>query len=125
MLGARSKTGKFFKLLSVNIGLNESVLNSLSKWRTDPFTIYDFFLQNSWQKYNKVECKTWALADEYGYLGQFEPNQDAKKGKMFVSSTKRILGQNVVLRLMKRLHLTVCSHMFMDNNFKSFRLLIQ
>ena len=74
---------------------------------------------------NKVKCKIWALAVAYGNLGQFEPNQYEKKGKMFVSSTKWGLGENVALRLMECLPPTVCCHIFMNNNFKSFRLFTQ
>ena len=41
----------------------------------------------------------WVLPETYGCVVQFEPYQGAKKVKQVASSTKRGLGENVVLRL--------------------------
>ena len=71
----------------------------------------------------QVGCNIWVLSEAYGYVIQFEPYQGAKKGKHVASSTKWVLGENVVLRLMECLTPTV-SYIFMNNYFASFRLLI-
>ena len=47
----------------------------------------------------------------------------ARKGKQVASCTKWGLGENVVLRLIECLTPTVSFDMFMDNWFRSFRLL--
>ena len=48
------------------------------------------------------ECKILVLvAEVYGYVGQFRPYQDVKKGQQVVFSTKWGLGENVVLWLIE------------------------
>ena len=55
----------------------------------------------------RIGYNIWVLADAYGYVVQFEPNQRVKKRKQVASSTKWGLGENVVLQLMECLPPTV------------------
>ena len=79
------------------------------------------------QRINKSiqeECKIWILvAEAYGYVIQFRTYQAAKKGKQFASSTKCVLGENVVLRLMECLAPAFACDIFMDNNYRALHLL--
>ena len=65
--------------------------------------------------------RIWVLAEVYGYVVQFEPYQGVKKGKQVSSSTKWVLGETFILRLMECLPLTVSFHILMDNYFTYFR----
>ena len=69
------------------------------------------------------EYKIWVLVATYGYVVQLRPCQGAKNGKQFASSTKWLLGENIVLRLMECLTLTLIFDIFMVNYFTSIRLL--
>ena len=55
----------------------------------------------------RIGYNIWVLAETYGYVVQFEPNQGVKKRKQVASSTKWGLGENVVLQLMECLPPTV------------------
>ena len=64
------------------------------------------------------------VLEAYGRVVQFKPYQGVTKEKRVASSTKWRLGENVVLGLMKCLPPTVSHHIFLNNYFTSFRLLI-
>ena len=57
------------------------------------------------------------------HIVPFRPYQGAKKRKQVASSTKRGLGENIVLRLMECLTPIFSFDIFMDNYFTYFRLL--
>ena len=63
------------------------------------------------------------MVEAYGYLVYYRPYQGAKQGKQVASSTKWVLGEDVVLRLMEFLTPAFTFDIFMDNYFISFRLL--
>ena len=71
------------------------------------------------EKYNIYVLVTEA----YGYVVQFRLYQGAKKGKRVVSSTKWVLGKDVVLRPMKCLTWTFSFNRLLGNYFTSFCLL--
>ena len=71
----------------------------------------------------QVRHNIWVLAQAYGQVVQFEPDQGVKKGKQVASTTKWGLVENVFLWLMERLPPYVSYHIFMNNYFTFFRLL--
>ena len=79
------------------------------------------------QRINKSiqeKCKIWILvAEACGYVVQFRTYQGAKKGKQFPSSTKCGLGENVVLWLMECLTPAFGCDIFMNNKYRTLRLL--
>ena len=62
------------------------------------------------------------MAEAYDYLVHYRPYQGVTKGKPVASSGKWGLGENIALRLMECLTLTVIFNIFMDNYFTSVRL---
>ena len=62
------------------------------------------------------------MAEAYDYLVHYRPYQGVTKGKLVASSGKWGLGENIALRLMECLTLTVIFNIFMDNYFTSLRL---
>ena len=70
-----------------------------------------------------MECKSLVLADTYGCVVQFEPNEDVMKEKQFASSTKWGSRESIALLLMKCLRPTVSYYILMDNYFTPFHLL--
>ena len=64
-------------------------------------------------------------AEAYSYVVQLILYQGAKKGKQVVSSTKSVLEENVVLRLMKCLTLTFSFNGYLYHYFASICLLTQ
>ncbi len=72
----------------------------------------------------RVGYKMWVLAEESGYVVQFDPYQGAKStGPTRSSPTSWGLGEKVVLELLEVLPQGVSYHVFMDNFFCSVRLL--
>ena len=70
------------------------------------------------------KCKIWILvAEACGYVVQFKTYQSAKKGKQFPSSTKCGLGESVVLWLMECLTPAFGCDIFMNNKYRTLRLL--
>ena len=50
-----------------------------------------------------VGCKIWVLAEQYGYVIQFDSCHGAKSGKQIASKTRSELGEMVFLCLMNNL----------------------
>ena len=76
---------------------------------------------------NKSICmgyKICVLVKQYGYVIQFDPYQEEKSGKQVASNTRWWLVEMVVLFLMESLPTKGNNHVFMDNYFASFWLLV-
>lgn len=76
---------------------------------------------------NKSICmgyKICVLVKQYGYVIQFGPYQEEKSGKQVASNTRWWLVEMVVLFLMESLPTKGNNHVFMDNYFASFWLLV-
>ena len=114
---------EFLELLTVINVSNRRFLNSLSTGR--PNTYYrTYSIRERISKSIQKEYEIWVLdAESYGYVVQFRPYQDTKKGKQVASSTKWGLGLKIVLRLTQYLTPTFNFDSFMDNSFTSFCLL--
>ena len=67
--------------------------------------------------------KMWVLAESNGYVVQFDPYQGAKgKNSSRKFAKNWVLGEKVVLDLLKSLPQKLSYHVFCDNFFTSFRL---
>jgi len=117
------KSDKFCKVRPTIDHLNKKFLefsfNGENKSIDESMVPY-FGTHGSRQRINnkpvRVGYKIWVMAEQYGYVVQFDPYQGAKSGrKQVASKTNWGLGEIVVLRLMGCLP---------DNYFTLFRLLV-
>ena len=120
-----SKVRPFFNLINKRCLKNRSNLSNLS---VDEAMLPYFGRNSSKQRIpNKpirVGYKVWVLAEESGYVIQFDPYQGAKScGPQRSTPQTWGLGEMVVLELLDVMPKGESYHVFMDNFFCSMRLL--
>ena len=127
-LAANDKMAKvrpFFNIINKRCLDNRTNRANLS---VDEAMLPYFGKNNSKQRINnkpiRVGYKMWVLAEDSGYVVQFDPYQGAKStGPQGKTSFTWGLGEKVVLDLLDVLPRGPCYHVFMDNFFTSMRLL--
>ena len=120
-----AKVRPFYNLFNKRFLKNRANLQHLS---VDEAMLPYFGKNNSKQRIQnkpvRVGYKMWVLAEDSGYVVQFDPYQGAKSaGPTRASPTTWGLGEKVVLELLEVLPQGFSYHVFMDNFFCNARML--